>query len=98
MPTNPQRTNVVIDEALMAQAMQATGLRTKKAVIEAALQTLVRLKAQERIRNLRGQLHWEGDLDTLRAGRQEDTGGPDPRAGDRPDVDRPDVDRPDVDR
>jgi Arc/MetJ family transcription regulator len=63
------RTNVVIDETLMAEAMRCSGLRTKKAVIEEALRTLVRLKSQERIRNLRGKLRWEGDLDTLRAGR-----------------------------
>ena len=39
---------------------------TKKEVIEEALRTLVRLRSQEQIRTLRGQLHWEGDLDTMR--------------------------------
>lgn len=63
------RTNVVIDETLMADAMKFTGLSTKKAVIEEALRTLVRLKSQERIRDLRGRLRWEGDLDTMRADR-----------------------------
>jgi Arc/MetJ family transcription regulator len=66
------RTNVVIDETLMADAMKYTGLHTKKAVIEEALRTLVRLRSQERIRHLRGQLHWEGDLDALRASRFDD--------------------------
>jgi Arc/MetJ family transcription regulator len=60
------RINVVIDDELMAAAMQATGLPTKKAVIEEALRTLVRLKAQEQIRDLRGRLRWEGDLDAMR--------------------------------
>jgi Arc/MetJ family transcription regulator len=43
------RTNVVIDDELMAAALESTGLKTKKAVIEEALLTLVRLKAQERV-------------------------------------------------
>ena len=71
------RTNVVIDETLMASAMKVTGLSTKKAVIEEALRTLVRLKEQEQIRTLRGKLHWEGDLDAIRADRFADV--PEPR-------------------
>jgi Arc/MetJ family transcription regulator len=63
------RTNVVIDDELMAKAMTSTGLTTKKAVIEEALRTLIRLKAQENVRQLRGQLNWEGDLDEMRERR-----------------------------
>ena len=63
------RTNVVIDDELMAAALESTGLKTKRAVIEEALRTLVRLKAQERVRSLRGKLQWEGDLSVLREGR-----------------------------
>jgi Arc/MetJ family transcription regulator len=63
------RTNVVIDDDLMAQAIASSGLTTKKAVIEEALRTLIRLKTQEGVRQLRGQLHWEGDLNELREGR-----------------------------
>ena len=63
------RTNVVVDQQLIAEALELTGLKTKKAVIEEALRTLTRLKRQERVRALRGQLHWEGDLDEQRAGR-----------------------------
>lgn len=66
------RTNVVIDETLMAEAMRTTGLTTKKAVIDEALRTLVRLKAQAQTRALRGKLRWEGDLDELRSDRVED--------------------------
>ena len=65
------RTNVVIDETFMADAIKYTGLPTKKAVIEEALRTLVRLKSQERIRGLRGRLRWQGDLDAMRAGRYD---------------------------
>lgn len=63
------RTNIVIDDELLAEAMACTGLTTKKAVIDEALHTLVRLRRQADIRKLRGQLHWEGDLSTSRAGR-----------------------------
>lgn len=63
------RTNIVIDDELLAEAMQYTGLTTKKAVIDEALHTLVRLRRQAEIRQLRGQLHWDGDLSASRTGR-----------------------------
>jgi Arc/MetJ family transcription regulator len=56
-------------DELMAEALETTGLRTKKAVIEEALRTLVRLGKQGQVRSLRGKLQWEGDLDLLREGR-----------------------------
>ena len=66
------RTNVVLDQELIDEALALTGLKTKRAVIEEALRTLTRLKRQENIRALRGQLHWEGDLDMLRTDRTDD--------------------------
>ena len=69
------RTNIVLDEALVSEAQALTGLKTKKAVIEEALRVLTRLKRQEQVRALRGRLHWEGDLDALRAGRVHDVAG-----------------------
>lgn len=60
------RISVTLDDELFAKAMQASQLLTERAVIEAGLQLLVRLHAQEQIRSLRGQLRWEGDLDTMR--------------------------------
>ncbi|MEZ4870155.1 MAG: type II toxin-antitoxin system VapB family antitoxin [Caldilineaceae bacterium] len=63
------RTNIVIDDTLLAEALSCTGLSTKKAVIEEALRTLVRLKAQGQVRALRGHLHWEGDLHAMREQR-----------------------------
>ena len=61
------RTNIVIDEKLMADAIKATGAKTKKEAVELGLKTLVRLKKQERIRGLRGKLQWIGDLERMRA-------------------------------
>jgi len=66
------RTNIVIDDALLQEAMQATGLTTKRAVVEAGLRLLVEIKAQTEIRRLRGKVAWEGDLDERRQGRVED--------------------------
>ena len=50
------RTNVVIDDQLTQEAMKATGLETKRAVVDAALRLLVDLSKQERIRKLRGKV------------------------------------------
>lgn len=66
------RTNIEIDDELMRSALAATGLRTKKAVVEAALKLLVKLKGQERIRELRGKIQWEGDLDQMRRNRLDE--------------------------
>ena len=63
------RTNVEIDDDLMRDALRATGLKTKRAVIEAGLRMLVRVKGQEDILHLAGKVHWEGDLDESRRGR-----------------------------
>jgi len=63
------RTNIVIDNSLMRQAMKATGLSTKRAVVEEGLRLLIKVKGQEGIRRLRGKIAWEGDLNTTREGR-----------------------------
>jgi Arc/MetJ family transcription regulator len=63
------RTNIVIDNSLMRQAMKATGLSTKKAVVEEGLRLLIKVKGQEGIRRLRGKVPWEGDLNVMREGR-----------------------------
>lgn len=63
------RTNIVIDNGLMRQAMKVTGLSTKKAVVEEGLRMLVKVKGQEGIRRLRGKIVWEGDLGVMREGR-----------------------------
>lgn len=61
------RTNIVIDDGLMAEAMRATGLRTKREAVELGLKTLVRLRKQEEIRGFRGKLAWAGNLEAMRS-------------------------------
>ncbi len=60
------RTNIVIDDNLMANTLRATGLKSKREVVELGLQTLLRLRQQSEIRTLRGSITWEGDLDAMR--------------------------------
>ena len=60
------RTNIVIDDELMANAFKATGLTTKKDIVEQGLKLLVMRNKQQGIRNLRGKVTWEGDLDEMR--------------------------------
>jgi Arc/MetJ family transcription regulator len=63
------RTNIDIDDELMKQALQASGLPTKRAVVEAGLRLLIQVKAQNGVRRLRGRVHWEGNLVGSRSGR-----------------------------
>jgi hypothetical protein len=60
------RTNIVIDDQLMDQAINLSGLETKKAVVEQALKLYIQLLQQDALRELRGKLRWEGDLDQMR--------------------------------
>lgn len=60
------RTNVVIDDSLMTHALRASGCRTKRSVIESALQLLVQISSQKRLRNLKGKVAWEGNLEEMR--------------------------------
>ncbi len=60
------RTNIEIDDKLMNDALKATGLKTKKEVVEQGLKALIRLKKQEGIKHFRGKLEWSGDLDDMR--------------------------------
>ncbi|MCU7817216.1 MAG: type II toxin-antitoxin system VapB family antitoxin [Candidatus Thiodiazotropha sp. (ex Rostrolucina anterorostrata)] len=61
------RTNIVIDDELMASALKVTGLTTKKDVVEQGLKLLVKRNKQQGIRSLRGKVKWEGDLDGMRS-------------------------------
>lgn len=60
------RTNIDIDDSLMADALAATGVRTKREAVELGLKALLCLRRQQDIRDLRGKLDWQGDLDAMR--------------------------------
>lgn len=60
------KTNIEIDEKLMEEAMEASGLTTKKATVGEGLGLILTLKKQKRIKEFRGKLKWEGDLDKMR--------------------------------
>jgi Arc/MetJ family transcription regulator len=61
------RTNILIDDQLMTATLEATGIKTKKEVVELGLRTLLRLKQQEQIKKFRGKFQWSGDLAAMRS-------------------------------
>ena len=63
------RTNIDIDDALMAEVMRITGKRTKRDAIHDAMARLVELDRQTTIRDLRGTIAWDGDLDDMRTSK-----------------------------
>ncbi|MBS3917435.1 MAG: type II toxin-antitoxin system VapB family antitoxin [Deltaproteobacteria bacterium] len=64
-----KRTNIVIDEQLIAAGLKATGIKTRKALVDYALRDLLRRESQKRILALKGKVKWEGDLSSMRKGR-----------------------------
>jgi Arc/MetJ family transcription regulator len=63
------RTNIEISDELIQEALRVSGLKTKRAAVEAGLKALIRLGRQKRILDLAGKVHWEGNLDESREGR-----------------------------
>jgi len=64
------RTNIVIDDELMDEAMRQSGASTKRAAVEEGLRLLIQTRRQAGIRSLRGKVKWEGNLDAMRKDRQ----------------------------
>lgn len=60
------RTNIEIDDKLMTDTLKATGLKTKREVVDRALRELLRLERQAGFRKLRGKIDWKGDLEEMR--------------------------------
>jgi Arc/MetJ family transcription regulator len=63
------RTNIEIDDALMAEAQKASGLPTKKQTVEQALRLLIRLRQQREVGAAFGKYRWRGNLARSRKGR-----------------------------
>ena len=60
------RTNIVIDDKLMYDALKLTGSRTKREVAELSLKNLLKTARQADVKRLRGKIAWEGGLDVMR--------------------------------
>lgn len=60
------RTNIVIDDKLMNDALLISGYKTKKETVEEGLKLLIAMKKQARMRKYRGMMNWEGDLEAMR--------------------------------
>lgn len=56
----------MIDDDLMEEALDSSGIRTKKEVVEEGLKLLIKLNKQAEIKKFRGLLKWEGDLEKHR--------------------------------
>ena len=70
MGGNPMgRTNVVIDDELIKECQELTGIKTRRALIDYALHEVRRRSRQKRLLELKGTVKWEGDLDEWRKGR-----------------------------
>jgi len=63
------RTNIEIDDELIREALRVSGLKTKRAAVEAGLRALIRLNKRRKILDLAGKVQWEGNLDESREGR-----------------------------
>ena len=66
------RTNIEIDDRLIKEAQQLSGLKTKRAVVEAALRMFVRVQHQKDVLELAGKVRWEGNLGEMRESRRFD--------------------------
>jgi Arc/MetJ family transcription regulator len=60
------RTNIEIDNDLMNSALQLSKIKTKKEVVERALENFIRELRRKEMLKLRGKVEWEGDLDEMR--------------------------------
>jgi len=63
------RTNIVLDSKLVEAGLRATGLKTRRELVDFALRELLRHKQQEKLLLLKGKVSWEGDLEEMGTGR-----------------------------
>jgi Arc/MetJ family transcription regulator len=68
-------TSIVIDNKLMNEVLRITGVKTKREAVELGLRVLLRLARQGQVRQQRGKLAWDGDLDAMRIDDGRNSGG-----------------------
>ncbi|HDY82151.1 MAG TPA: type II toxin-antitoxin system VapB family antitoxin [Halieaceae bacterium] len=71
MKQNTVRTNIVLDKNLVEAGLKATGLRTRRELVDFALRELLRHKQQRQLLELKGKVCWEGDLAVMRDGTSQ---------------------------
>lgn len=64
------RTNIEIDDDVLKEAQRLVGTSTKRETVDTALRELVAQHRRVGILNLRGRVHWEGNLKESRASRR----------------------------
>jgi Arc/MetJ family transcription regulator len=69
METDGVRTNIVLDNQLVEAGLKATGLKTRRELVDFALRELLRHRDQKKLLALKGSVSWEGSLDEMRNGR-----------------------------
>ena len=62
------RTNVVLDDNLVEKCQKATGIKTRKSLIDFALHEVLRHENQKKLLELKGNVDWQGDLSAWRKG------------------------------
>ena len=60
------RTNIVLDEDVVREAMALSGEPTKKALVDRALREFLQRQRLLDMANSFGKIQWEGDLDQMR--------------------------------
>jgi Arc/MetJ family transcription regulator len=69
MKSDSVRTNIVLDGKLVEAGLKATGLKTRRELVDFALRELLRHKQQKKLLSLKGKVSWEGNLEEMRTGR-----------------------------
>lgn len=69
MKQDSVRTNIVLDSRLVEAGLKATGLKTRRELVDFALRELLRRDQQKKLLALKGKVEWEGDLDEMRTAR-----------------------------
>ena len=69
MKSDTVRTNIVLDRKLIEAGLKATGLKTRRELVDFALRELLRHQQQKKLLSLKGKVSWEGDLAEMRSGR-----------------------------
>ena len=61
-----KRINIIIDKSLVKAALRATGLKTRRELVDYALRELLRRESQKEILELKGKVTWQGDIKAMR--------------------------------